>query len=248
MSRFYDRNTQRRVDAVPKKDGKGTKDPTITDARKLGFVPSVTTICDLVAKPFLLNWLQQQAFDSAWQSATTPISKDEAWAYYQQQSAIARDRGSDLHDKMSRLEECPETLQALAWIASQNYTKTEHEIQFATNKFGGTIDFIGHVSRASTKPVIDVLDFKFVTKDRQPYDNELWQLAAYSMHLSATGYEVRDVSNVLISQETGALLKVHTWTHDQLLRGYSTFCSITGLWERINNYNIGVGKFYEEAT
>lgn len=248
MSRFYDPKTQRRVDSVPKKDGKGTKDATIADARKLLFVPSVTTICDLVAKPFLLNWLQTQAFDSAWQSATTPISKDEAWAYYQQQSAIARDRGSDLHDKMSRLEQCPETLQALAWIASQNYTKTEHEVQFAHDKFGGTIDFIGYVNTDLNHPTVDLLDFKFVTKDRQAYDNELWQLSAYAMYLSSAGYIVRNVSNLYISQETGELLKVHNWTMDQLSRGYTTFFSILMLWERINNYNIGKGKFYEEAA
>lgn len=246
MSRFYDPKTQRRVDSVPKKDGKGTKDATIADARKLLFVPSVTTVCDIVAKPFLLTWLQQQAFDSAWNSATTPMPKEEAWAYYQQQSAIARDKGSDLHDKMSRMEECPETLQALAWIASQNYTKTEHEVQFAHDKFGGTIDFIGYVSTDLNIPTVDLLDFKFVTKERQAYDNELWQLSAYAMHLSAVGYNVRNVLNLYISQDTGALLKVHHWTAEELHRGYSTFYSILRLWERINNYQIGTGKFYED--
>jgi hypothetical protein len=243
MSRFYDRNTQARVDGIPKKDGSGLRDATIADARKNMYVPSVTTVIDVVAKPFLLNWLQTQAFDSAWSSAATPISKEEAWAYYQQQSAIARDRGSDLHDKMSRLEQCPETLQALAWIGSRGYTKLEHEVQFAAEQFGGTIDLIG--VHSDSDKLVDLLDFKFVTKDRQPYDSELWQLSAYREALIEQGWTVSNVYNLYISQESGALLNVKHWTNADLLRGYVTFQTILDLWQQLNNYAIGRGKIYE---
>ena len=250
MSRFYDVKTQARVDSVPKKDGKGTRDPTISDARKPENLwrPSVTTISDVVSKPFLLTWLQQQAFESAWGSAQTPMPKDEAWQYYLQQSAIARDRGSSLHDKMSRMEECPETLQTIAWISNQGYVNMEHEVQFAADKYGGTIDFIGYVKEGADDymAVVDILDFKFVLKDRQPHESELWQLSAYREALIDIGYAVRSVANIYISQENGHIFSTRHWTNDELASGYETFKSIINLWENINNYRIGHGQIYKK--
>lgn len=243
MSRFYDPRTGKRVDSIPKKNGGGTKSPNINDAIAMRLVPSCTTITDLVSKPFLLTWLQQQAFDSAWGSANTPMSKDEAFAYYTQQSAIARDKGSTLHDKMSRLESCPQTEKVLAWIGERKYSETLHEIEFATNAYGGTIDFLGVVENRT----VDLLDFKFVTKARPAYDTELWQLSAYrNATVNRLNYEVRSMMNLYIHQDTGELLSVKEWTFHEHQRGLATFLQILELWQHINNYNILKGERYHE--
>jgi len=246
--RFYSPETGLRVDSIPKKSGVGTKSPTIVDCTQNGWVFSVTSITDTISKPFLLTWLQEQAFTSAWDSAHTPMSKEEAFAYYQQQSAIARDKGSDLHDKIARLEETPLTKPTLDWLKAQGYSRQEHEVQFATPLYGGTIDFIGwHLDEEENATTIgvDLIDFKTVTKDRKPYDTELWQIAAYAEHLKRIG-GCRRCINLYISQENGQILNVKEWTQSELQRGYETFLGILHVAYRLANYDVWYHrKFYE---
>jgi len=44
---------------IERADGKGFRNTTLRDAKKLGLLPSVTTILGVAAKPGLQNWLQQ---------------------------------------------------------------------------------------------------------------------------------------------------------------------------------------------
>jgi hypothetical protein len=243
--RFYNPETGLRVDSIPKKSGVGTKTPNINDCIENRWVRSVTDLTDTISKPFLLTWLQEQAFNSAWDSAHTPMSKEEAFQYYQQQSAIARDKGSDLHDKIARLEETPLTKPTLDWLKAQGYSLYFHEEQFANHLYGGTIDFLGQVGES-----VDLVDFKTVTKDRKPYDTELWQIAAYREHIARLAVPptpVRRCINLYISQETGQILNVKEWTKSELERGYTTFIDILNVSYRLANYNVWNGtRFYEK--
>lgn len=240
--RFYDPSTGKRVDSIPTKDGKKTKAPNINDAIALGLVPSVTEVINVVSKPFLLSWLQVQAFNSAWDSAQTPIPKEEAWKLYEQQSAMARDKGSDIHDKISRLEETPLTKPTIDWLKSK-YTSLEHEVMFATRLYGGTIDLIGTLDTGQ----VDVLDVKSVGKKRDPYDSEAQQIVAYRNYIKQSrNINVRACINIYISQETGEILNIHDWETSDLIRAEDTFYAIHNLWQRLNGYDIKAGrKFYE---
>ena len=60
---------------VERSDGKGYRNTTLRDAKKLGLLPSVTTILSLAAKPLLQNWLQQQAILAA---LTLPRNEGES--------------------------------------------------------------------------------------------------------------------------------------------------------------------------
>jgi hypothetical protein len=238
--RFYSPQTGKRVDSIPKKSGVGTKTPDIRDCIANRWVFSVTSITDTIAKPFLATWLAEQAFNSAWDSSHTPMTKDEAFIYWQQQSAIARDKGSDLHDKISRLDETDLTRPTLDWLKAQGYGGYFHEEQFANCLYGGTIDFSGTVDIG----VVDLVDFKTVTKDRKPYDTELWQIAAYREHLAHFANNpvaVRRCINLYISQEDGRILNVKEWTKDELQQGYETFSSILNTAYRLANYNVWTG-------
>jgi hypothetical protein len=53
---------------VPKADGKGMRDTTLADAKKLGLLPSVTGITDIVAKPALMNWKAAQVAAAAFEN------------------------------------------------------------------------------------------------------------------------------------------------------------------------------------
>jgi len=243
--RFYDPKSNARVGQIPKKSGNGMKDPDIRDCIANRWVFSTTSITDTISKPFLATWLAEQAFNSAWDSSHTPMTKDEAFIYFQQQSAIARDKGSDLHDKISRLEETPLTKPTLDWLKAQGYLSLSHEVQFATTLYGGTIDLIARVEEGRLG-MADLIDFKTVTKDRKPYDTELWQIAAYREFL-ASNVPVRRCINIYISQENGSILSVKEWTKDELQQGYETFLDILKVAYRLANYDVWSGRrFYEK--
>ena len=53
---------------VPKADGSGDRDTTLRDARKLGLLPSVTTITKALAAPALEAWKTRQALEAAYDS------------------------------------------------------------------------------------------------------------------------------------------------------------------------------------
>ena len=239
--RFYDIKTQSRCSEIPKKSGNGTKAPTIKDAIELTLVPSCTEILNIVSKPYLLTWIEDRAFKFAWDSALTSIPYEDAKTQYKQMSDQARDRGTELHDQMSRMEINDWTSEAINWI-NERYVKIEHEVQFAGTMYGGTIDAICTDKDGN----VDILDFKFVMSDRKPRDSELWQLAAYKSHVDITR-PVRTCYNLLISQETGKLLVAHEWSKEELDRGYHVFQSLLDSWQHINNYNIIRGKRYYDT-
>ena len=64
---------------VPKADGKGLRDTTLADAKKLGLLPSVTGITDIVAKPALMNWKAAQVAAAAFEN---PPTGDETQEYF----------------------------------------------------------------------------------------------------------------------------------------------------------------------
>lgn len=90
---------------IPKADGKGMRAPTITDARKLSLLPSVTTILRVLPKPELQNWLIEQAVLAV---LTTPRKAGEADDDFvhrvlhvekvqDQERDLARDKGIAIH-------------------------------------------------------------------------------------------------------------------------------------------------------
>ena len=83
------------------------RNTTVRDARKLGLVPSVTTVCSMEAKPQLTRWLVQQAMLAA---ITLPRMEGESDDQFmaransdsQQQTRAAADRGTHLHGQIEQ--------------------------------------------------------------------------------------------------------------------------------------------------
>src|SRR5512143_519731 len=84
---------------------KGMRPTTLADARKLGLLPSPTTILRVLYKPALVDWLIEQACLAV---LTTPKPESEELdAFVQrvlhvekvqdQESQIAKDRGTEMH-------------------------------------------------------------------------------------------------------------------------------------------------------
>lgn len=86
---------------VLKKDGK-PRNTTPADARKMGLVPSVTGVIDVIAKPELVNWLQNRAVKAAIAMERNEGESDEQFgrrivADIKEQGAKAPDIGTAFH-------------------------------------------------------------------------------------------------------------------------------------------------------
>jgi hypothetical protein len=176
-------------------DGKGLRNTTLRDAKKLGLLPSVTTILNVAAKPGLQNWLQQQAILAA---LTLPRNEGESESDYldrvlsdsKAQGKDAADRGTQIHGVLEAffdqvlLEQVPEycrvTENALKaafgnrlWISEKSGS---HELGFA-----GKVDLHAKGDKVKGIPPV-VCDFK--TKEIPlekvvPYEDHIMQIAAY---------------------------------------------------------------------
>lgn len=223
--RWYDPKLGRKANLIELKTKPGQfREANVADARKLGLVPSVTTVIDTISKPMLYEWLQQQAFDYAWDSAATPISKEEAYELYKIDGNKVRDKGSELHDKMSRFEEDEITGPLISYLR-KHYAQFMHEREFCTNQYGGTIDMLAWRDDGTR----DIIDFKFCSKMRKPYQQELWQLAAYAMAQGINGKAI----NIIIDQNTGEFW-CYPWSEEALMDGYDTFRAVLNTFQHIN--------------
>jgi len=92
--------------------GKSTGRPrpvNLADARARNLLPSVTTILKVLHKEALVNWMIEQACLAVLTSPRQPGEKDDAFAkrilqvekVQDQEGAIARDRGTQIHDEIA---------------------------------------------------------------------------------------------------------------------------------------------------
>jgi len=112
LGHWYNKHGKANHFAGPNKTG-----TTLRQARKLNLNPSVTTIGDILAKPALINWLQEQAALEAaacvyetkagpkiWSKEADPKltwAKTIVAATRKKTMALA-DKGSDIHDIIER--------------------------------------------------------------------------------------------------------------------------------------------------
>lgn len=165
------------------------RDTDLRDARKLGLVPSVTTILKVAAAPALDIWKQQQLLkavaevpriegepDKEWFSRIVKTSKEAGDKHM--------DRGTSMHNEIEdyfnkRQREYPdfakETYFAVVKeFGSQNWVT---EKSFAYDGFGGKVDL--HCEDI----VIDFKTKEVVDEKTDAYDEQLMQLAAYRVGL-----------------------------------------------------------------
>ncbi len=90
---------------LPKKDGKGMKTPTLSDARKLNLLPSVTTILQVIDKPALNDWKVTQGVLAVMTTPRLPNESIDDFVHrvlqvervQDQEASKARDIGTEIH-------------------------------------------------------------------------------------------------------------------------------------------------------
>jgi hypothetical protein len=220
----------------------GTMRPTtLRDAKKLGLVPSVTTITRIMATPELEQWKAQQILLSA---ATSPykrsdMSADE-WAQKVMTDALsqmekAREKGTAIHGAIEKYltgntidpDLAPSVVPVIQEMEKRGMLdnrKVEHSFAHPLG-YGGKIDYHNDTV---------VIDFKtkgfLDTTKKLAWDEQCYQLAAYRLGIKAPHLKCY---NIFISTSVEGLIYFHEWTEEELKRGVNVFLSALDLWKKV---------------
>lgn len=223
---------------VKAKDGTD-RATTLRDARKMGLVPSVTTIMSVAAKPGLEAWKMNQMMMAA---LTLPRAPDEPEEQFieriqkdsKEQAKMAAERGTAIHEALEKFYEgilyyehhehqmgVDQAMQS--HFGLQNW-KTE--TAFASELgYGGKLDLHcpdgeGIVVDFKTKEFTDPAKIAM-------YDELPMQLAAYRMGLDKP---TARCANVFVSVTKPGLVHIKEWTEEELMRAWYMFNALKNFW------------------
>jgi ATP-dependent exoDNAse (exonuclease V) beta subunit len=242
---------------VPKADGKGTRNTTIADARKLGLYPGVTTVLECLDKPALVEWKIRQAVAAV---LTSPrVAGEELDAFVtrvldtdreqDQEAKAARDRGTEVHaalDDVFQGKDCPEHLRPWVDPAVKSFTTLGGQV-LHTEKilvgrgYAGRCDLI--LRFADYDMIVDFKTSKTLPKvEKGSWPEHRLQLAAYAQAwsldpLSAVHTPEKEtrVANLYISTiEPGKLAFTPNehWDED-----WMAFRSVLAYWTWLKGYD-----------
>lgn len=242
------------IDKVPMTTREGLRDANIADARKMGLIPSVTTMMSIMDKPMVNIWRIEQGIKAV---LTEPISGDEDWDAYikrmvgkaDEYSRYAAEFGTEIHNMVCNLlggkrfeSETPTFITAkriaeqVAFWVQANYKVLEPERTFVNQALciAGTIDLTA-IRLSDGKPVI--LDFKTndfeVAKDAPFYREHRWQLAGYALGDERPEDE-REV--VYISRKSIGLIVSKLCVEPS--KDDAVFRSIVETWRAVNDWEL----------
>ena len=235
-----------------KKDGEGTRATTLADARKLGLLPSVTSIIGVLDKPALSNWKMDRAALAAVANPKQPDESEEYWlarvrSAAMQEAATAADMGSEIHAAIDRHlggEEYKADLEVYLapvkeWLAAEKIEIAEREVVVANlaEGYAGRVDAFFN-DRAGVFGAVDwkTRRTKPTEKSIKPYDGQAMQLAAYLAARVGAGnlHKVRAVNVYISTTEPG---RISVYEHPGLEAEYHAFLAACALWRHLKGFD-----------
>lgn len=242
---WYDRDGQPRYEIEM---GKGGLRPTsLRDARKFGWVPSVTTVLSVLAKPGLETWKVRQGILAALTLPRIDGEAEQAWLERierdsRQQVKQAAEEGTRIHDAIER------SFKGL-WV-DERYRRHvaathaeiarlfpgvddwEPEASFAHESgYGGKVD----LHSPSTGITVDYKgkDGDFSDGKKLAYEQH-YQLAAYNrgLHLPPNV-----CANIFVSRTHPGKVASHVWTDAQINEGWQVFVCALATWKALKKYD-----------
>ncbi len=213
----------------------GTSNTTLREAKKFGYVPSVTTVIKILAAPGLEKWKMNEMMEAAATEPWLETDTDATWiAKVTEQSkrkaTEAAERGTLAHGQIEKFllgepYEDVEMVERVKEAMSSNsidITKGHAEKSFAHPMgYGGKIDNFGDSW---------VLDFKTKAKieddKKLVYDEHYMQLAAYGQGVGVKGRFL----NVFIGIEDKKVAVVEHKQED-IDRGWELFVLCLCIWK-----------------
>jgi hypothetical protein len=243
------------------KNGK-ERNTTLSDARRNGYVPSVTQIVKDVQgiQPGLLGYLERQLFEATireggpaihesveWDRPFSPQEADMLFSHCREaskeHSRKAAEQGTALHGAIERwlIGHEPEEEAWIDHVESLHGALRQYGIDLLgcgepEKSFAHEMGFGGKVDYQSREGDGLILDFKskpcIVPGKRYGYDNHIMQLAAYAMGLGMPN--ARGI-NVFIGVEDKKVL-VNEWSAEDMSRGWSMFSLLLKFWQVSKGY------------
>lgn len=217
------------------KNGK-ERNTTLRDARKLGLLPSVSTIIRTASSPGLQRWKDEQLLMAALTSTRLLGETDDDYISRviddsKAQGKAAADRGTALHGALERYvqsggserqgqwqEHCEAVCEAMREKNINLLTDGTAERSFAhAYGYGGKIDW------SSPGAIVDFKSKQSVGATKMKgYDEHIMQLAAYDQGLGNPG---RRLLNVFVGCDD-KVVQVLEWTPEDAVRGWKMYLSL----------------------
>lgn len=234
---------------VPRANGNGMRPTTLADCKRLGLLPSATTILKAAAKPGLVNWQILQAVyavmhDPGKEGETLDdkvVRVLEVERTQDQERQQAADLGSRLHEGLEAMIQGQRVSDLIApWIkpAYEHLLKMcpktlETEFVVIGQGYAGRVDFAGHSPESMW--LVDFKSTKKLPKDRSWPEHRL-QLSAYA---EAFMYErvalPLSVANLYISTVDQGAFAWHE-NHDWPIDFRCGFFPLLQYWKWLNSY------------
>ncbi len=222
------------------KNGK-ERNTTLRDARKELYVPSVTEVMKVLAKPGLDRWKLEQVKLAA---LTLPQIEGETLDQFSTridqdasaQMIEARDLGTSIHGAIERYFQ-GKAVNGHEQIVTSLAVKLKSEFGaqewYAENSFASPLGFGGKIDLYSKDWIIDYKTKDFEEKDMHKkfsYDEHLLQLSAYRVGLNLPD---AGIANVFISRTVPGLIKVEKHKKD-LTKSWITLLTY---WQATKNFD-----------
>lgn len=223
-----------------KKRAGESRQTTLRDARRLGLLPSVTTVLGILDRPGLRAWRIKWAIEIALSMpGPTPEEVLEATDSYVEWAAA---QGTKVHLGLSEhlqgrtiaIEpEIDEIVREFwPWYATSglHIQRSEHPIVSPLG-YAGTVDYLGTYEGDAAIVDFKTQDFE-VEKQALFYDEHALQLSGYAI---GAGMADRKRLSVIISRTTPGLVAFHDWS-PEAARWDSAWLNLWALWQDLKNY------------
>ena len=265
---FYSKDGEPRHWVPMAKDATKMRPTRTADAKKNGWVPSVTTILNTLDKPALVDWKVRQHLETAYDVDGSGMELSDYIAEVKRLTELRMDAapsaGTDIHDILERwmlgekVTERPDIIKNVSDAIKEHAGTTAliPEVRFASPAgFAGMADIFmpdsaaydlrapGGMSEFDPGWVIDYKTKMTADKfkpGKMAYADHARQLAAYRNGL---GVPDARCANLFICIETGEV-DFHEHAQSSLDRGWGTFLDCLSIWQR-ENYDSSFSK--EEA-
>lgn len=246
---WYDRQGRPQYTVIAK--GTGLPRPaTLTDARKNGWVPGVTSITKMEASPQLTEWLVNQAIMAA---LTLPVIEGESLedrksriiTDSEAQAETAKDKGTAIHNAIEQafltgtISLMPEFVQPVIDFLAKEFTglEFEPEVSFAHHLgYGCKVDLV-------SKDRSVVIDFKTKDFGKEDVTGPKPKKFAYSQqamqlwsNARAAGNQNAVKLNLFISTREPGILSPHEWPASSF-NELKAFDLLLQLWQIRKDYD-----------
>jgi hypothetical protein len=219
------------------------RNTTLRDARQWGYVPSVTTIIGVAAKPSLENWKVNQALNSAITLEQDPGESIEDFTNRCKQDSkkIGRDaaeRGTIIHAMIEQGFMGGKETKAYRVIKDYLDENFPGEEWIAEDSFCSTSGYGGKIDLYSKSGIFVDFKTKDGLKDKQAsklvYDDHGMQLSAYA---EGCNFKEPERVSIFVDREDPELIAVHRWDKETHVRHMSMFNSLLSYWKLVKKYD-----------